>query len=62
MKFRVCNGDLLAVERLTLQIDWYEKIRDIRPEKDERDELIETEGTSVDWRAGDNATIFPGTG
>jgi hypothetical protein len=58
MKFPVCNGDLLSGERLTLQIDCYQKIRGIRPEKDTPDSLIEMAGTSVDRWGRDNMAIF----
>jgi hypothetical protein len=62
MKFPVCNGNLLMGERLTLQIDGYQKIRGTRPEKDKPDHLIETACSSVDWWGRDNAAIFAGTG
>jgi hypothetical protein len=62
MKFPVCNGDLPAGGRLTLQIDCDQKNRGSPPEKDKRDTLIEPAGSSADPRGRDSAAVFAGTG
>jgi Zn-finger nucleic acid-binding protein len=60
MNSPVCNVDLLVGERLTLQIDCYQKNRGFRLEKDKLDKLPETADSSVDQWARDNAVIFAG--
>jgi Zn-finger nucleic acid-binding protein len=58
MKFPVCNVDLLVGERLTLQMDCYQKIRGIWFEKDKLDIRIETAFSSIDRLGRDSAAIF----
>jgi hypothetical protein len=53
MKVPASNDNLLTGERLTLQIDCYQKTRDIWLEKDNLDNLIETAGSSgYQWAKG----------
>jgi Zn-finger nucleic acid-binding protein len=51
MKVPASNGNLLTGQRLPLQIDYYQKTRDIWLEKDNLKNLMEMAGSSGDHRA-----------
>jgi hypothetical protein len=60
MNRHACTVDLPRGGRLTLQIDFFLKNRDIRPEKEKLDERPETAGSPFNRRGKYIAAIFAG--